>query len=60
MVLKHERFFALPKWVLILLIVLNVVVAIYAYTLGNIFAFVEADLSDGQFSEIDIIAVAQI
>ncbi len=60
MVLKHEKFFALPKWALIILIVLNVVVAIYAYTLGNIFAFVEADLSDGQFSEIDIIAAVQI
>ena len=60
MVLKHEKFFALPKWALILLIALNIVVAIYAYTLGNIFAFIGADLSDAQFSEIDIIAVVQI
>lgn len=61
MVHKHEKIFALPKWVLILLILLNVVIAGYAYTLGNIFAFVEADLSDGfSFSEIDIIAVVQI
>jgi CRP-like cAMP-binding protein/small-conductance mechanosensitive channel len=60
MVLSHEKVFALPKWALILLIVLNIAVASYAYTLGNIFAFVEADLSDGLFSEIDIIAILQI
>ena len=60
MALSHEKSFALPKWALILLILLDVAVAIYAYTLGNVFASFEADLSDGQFSEIDIIAVVQI
>ena len=60
MALSHEKSFALPKWVLILLILLDVALAIYAYTLGNVFASFEADLSDGQFSEIDIIAVVQI
>jgi CRP-like cAMP-binding protein/small-conductance mechanosensitive channel len=61
MVLKHEKVFALPKWALILLIVLNLVVAGYAYTLGHIFAFVQADISDGfEFSVIDITAVVQI
>jgi small-conductance mechanosensitive channel len=60
MALSHEKSFALPKWVLILLILLDVALAIYAYTLGNVFASFGADLSDGQFSEIDIIAVVQI
>ena len=61
MALSHEKVFALPKWALILLIVLNVAVASYSYTLGNVFAFFDADLSDGfSFSEIDVIAIVQI
>ncbi|CAM3806488.1 mechanosensitive ion channel family protein [Polynucleobacter antarcticus] len=61
MTLSHEKITAVPKWALILLIIANIALAMYAYTLGKVFAFVSADLSDGFDSiGIDLVGLMQI